>query len=235
MIARLAWWGVLAVIGVAATFAQIDRSSRFNPQLAALVPPAFSGFAAEQRTRQAIAAQQPERALAEAEALVARRPLPAEHLGMLAVAAAMNERTDQSIAAIEAASLRGWRSPIIQQAVAEAALEQGAHDIAAQRITALFATGKLRDAALDLARRLLATPEGQAAFARRFAAPGHWQENALQSLAGTVPAEDLSATLALAAEQGAVFDCSRLARVIQSHERDGEALAAARLAQICPN
>jgi len=233
MIARLAWWAVLAVVAVVASFAQLDRSSRFEPHLAPFVPPALSGFAAEQRTLQAIAAQQPERALAEAEALVAARPLPAENLELLAVAAAMNERTDQSIAAIEAASTRGWRAPIIQQAVAEAALAQGNHDIAAQRISALFATGSQRDAALDLATRLLATSAGQAALAKRFAAPGHWQENAVQPLAGVVPPQDFSATLALAAEQGAVFDCHRIERVIQRYERDGEALAAARLKEIC--
>lgn len=234
MIGRLIWWVVIVAIAVIASFAQIDRSSRFNPSLAPLVPSAFSGFAAAQRTRLAIAAEQPELALAEATALVKARPLPAENLELFAIAAAMNGRTEQSIAAIEAASLRGWRAPIVTQAVAQAALEQGEYDSAAQRISALLATGSARDAALTLANRLLTTPEGQAAFARRLAAPGHWQGNALPRLADVVPASGFSATLALAAEQDADLDCGRLASVIQRYEREGETGPAARLRAICP-
>lgn len=234
MTVRLAWWFALAVVAIVASFAQIDRSSRFNLHLASLVPAAFSGFAAEQRTRQAIAAQQPQLALAEAEALVAARPLPAEHLELLAIAAAMNDRPGQSIAAIEAASLRGWRAPIIQQAAAQAALAQGQHDSAAQRITALLATGSAREAASELAARLIASPEGQAALARRFAAPGHWQTNAIQQLPSAAPAPDFASMMALASEQGASFDCGRLSRIIERYEREGQTASATRLKQICP-
>jgi len=235
MIMRLAWRAVLAAIAIVAGFAQIDRSSRFNPQLAPYVPAAFSGFAAAQRTRQAVAAQQPERALAEAKALVAARPLPAENLQYLAIAAALNDQTEQSIAAIEAASTRGWRAPIVQQALAQAALEQGAYDSAAQRITALFATDSAPEAALVLAGRLLATPEGQAAMARRFAAPGHWQDNAMQKLGGSIPAADFAAMLILTAEQGGSVNCSRLRNTISRFEREGAAGPSAQLKAICPN
>ncbi|WP_052768880.1 hypothetical protein [Aurantiacibacter marinus] len=235
MIGRFAWWAVLAAIGIVTGFAQIDRSARFTPHLASLVPPAFSGFAAEQRTRQAIAAQQPDRAIAEAKALVAARPLPAENLALFAIAAAMNEQNDQSIAAIEAASTRGWRAPIIQQAVAQAALEQGEYDRAAQRIAALLATGSARDFALDLAARLTTTQEGQAAFARQYAAPGHWQDNAVRQLGTTMPAQDFAATLAMAEELGASINCGRLRNIIQRYEREGQTVPAARLREICPD
>ncbi|WP_340588385.1 hypothetical protein [Erythrobacter alti] len=234
MMGRFLWWGLLAAVFVVASFAQLDRSSRFAPHLARFVPPAFSGFAAEQRTRQAIAAQQGERAIAEAEALVTARPLPAENLELLAIAAALSERNEQSIAAIEAASTRGWRAPIIQQAVAQAAIEQGNHDIAAQRISALLSIGEMREAALVLAGQLVATPDGQVALARRFAAPGHWQDNALRSLAGTVPPDKYSTTLVLAAKQGATLDCRIVERVIQNYVLENEDSAAARLREICP-
>lgn len=78
----------------------------------------------------------------------------------------------------------------------------------------------------------MATPEGREAFARRLAAPGHWQNNALPQLGGALPASDFVATLTLAEVEGASFECSRLRSVIQRYERDGATGPAARLSEI---
>lgn len=233
MILRLVWWAVLAVLVVIASFAQIDRSARFQPELAELVPAQFSGFAAEQRTRAAIMAQQPDVALAEARQLVARRPLPAEHLGLLSLAAAMAGDGDQARAALEAASLRGWRMPVAQLAAGEAALVQEEYDIAAQRVAALMATGSMPDEAIDLAARLIALPEGQTAFARRLAARGHWQDAAITPLASAAAPADLAVVVSLAMAQGAQLDCGRISQIATRFAQDGANQAAQQLRAAC--
>ncbi|MGB3166540.1 MAG: hypothetical protein WBA68_07190, partial [Alteraurantiacibacter sp.] len=73
MIGRPAWWALCFAVAVVLTFAQLDRSARFAPQLASLVPHAFSGFAAEQRAAAALGGV-PDVAVAKARILVARRP-----------------------------------------------------------------------------------------------------------------------------------------------------------------
>lgn len=230
--ARLLFRLALAVTALAASFAQLDRAARFAPGLAGAVPPALSGFAAEQRTRHAIAAQDGEAALAEAQALLARRPLPAEHLGLFAVAAAMAGEEDRSRAALELAMQRGWRDPLAQQAGAAAATSQGAHDIAAMRIAALYAIGEGEGASL-YAAQLVSTAEGRAAFATRFATAGHWQRQVPDALSNAADPNDFAATMALASEAGATLDCARLERIATRYQREGHADAAQSLRETC--
>ncbi len=233
MIYRLFWFATIAALAVVTVFAQLDRKARFAPALAPIVPAAFSGFAAEQRTRIALVVQDGATAEAEARALVEKRPIAAEHLAKLSLAAAMNDHGDTSVAALEAASVRGWREPIAQYASARAALEEGAHDIAAQRVSALLATGKMNEPALDVAARLITTPEGQEAFARRLAAFGRWQANALSPLSQKADPADLAATLALALDQGANLDCLHLRRVTETIEKSESEEVATALREQC--
>ena len=228
MIARMLWWTSLAAIGLAAAVVQLDRSARFDPELAAMVPTSLPGFATEQRVKAAIADRDSATALAEARALVRGRPLPAEHLSLLSYAAAMEGDEALALAALEAATLRGWREPLAQQAAAEAALLSDEHDIAAQRIAALLATGELRDEALDLASRLLASEPGRQALARRLAADGHWQVNALVPLAAVAEPRQLTQAIVLAAGGGAALPCDRLSAIAAAYAnigRDAEAAA----------
>ena len=117
---------------------------------------------------------------------------------------------------------------MVQQASAEAALAQGRYDAAAQRIAALFATGDARDEALDLARRLLAEPEGRSAFAALLASRGHWQEGTLESLSLAVDADDFALTA-----QEAELHCSRTALIADRFGEEGSAEAAAILRRSC--
>lgn len=221
--------GILAlVMAVVASLAQLDQQSRLSPAYALLVPEGFSGNAARERSKLAVQTSDPSRALAEARQQIALRPMPAESLTVLALAAIEAGDTETARNALGAASRRGWREPISQLASGEAALQQGEYTVAAQRVSALLATGNLQEPAMDLLARLLESPEGREAFALRLAAFGRWQGNVLLPAAGVVNAEDWSDTLARAQDKGAELDCNRLRGLAERYRRDGEAAALAR-------
>jgi hypothetical protein len=226
MIWRMAWGMVLAALAVIACFAQLDRASRTQPQLAAAVPEVFRGFAAERLTQIALAARDGAAANREVRLLIRSRPLPAEHLRLLSQAAALAGDTPRSLSALEAASIRGWRDPVAQFAAAQAALLQRQHAAAAQRIAALFATGSLPEQTPALAAELLADPAGQAAFARQLATPSRWPGNALTPLAEAVPPAALARTLGLAQGAGAMLPCDRLAVLARRYQAEGQEAAA---------
>jgi hypothetical protein len=144
VIGRILWLAGLAALALVACLAQLDRAARSQPALAVLVPSLFRGFAAQRLTEQAIAAEDGVTALREARLLVRARPLPAEHMRLLSQAAALKGDSPLALAAMEAATSRGWRDPLAQLAAGQSALLQGRFDAAAQRIGALFAVGALR-------------------------------------------------------------------------------------------
>lgn len=225
---RLLFGLVALALAALATLAQLDQQSRLTPGYAMFVPQTFSGNAARERSKLALQLGQPGVALGEAREQIALRPMPAESLTVLALAALDAGDADTAREALGAASRRGWREPIAQLASGEAALQQGEYAIASQRIAALFATGNLRDTAMSLLARLLETPEGREAFAERLAAFGRWQNNVILAAAGALDAEQWSDTLARAQAKGAELDCNRLRQLAERYGREGKDAAAAR-------
>lgn len=222
MIVRLAWAGFLALVAVIVGFAQIDRAARFNPVLLPLVPAEFRGFAGAVLTRQAIAAQDGERALALATDLVRVRPMPAEHLALLSRAALLAGQAELGLAALEEAGRRGWREPSSQHAMARAALASGDTDAAVLRVAALLATGSLPAKETDpLLAQILRQPDGPEALAARMAQEGYWQAAVLRR-AGSMPAGPFTQMLALAQASGAQFDCDSLAQAMRALRGAGE-------------
>jgi hypothetical protein len=219
----------ILLLGGVITLAQLDQQAMRSPGLALAVPEFASANAA--RVRAQLDLQLGDDSLVDARRQLLLRPLPAESLTLFAFARAATGDDATATAALEAASTRGWREPVSQLASGEAALQQDEHAIAAQRIVALLSTGDLVEPALDLLARLLATPEGRAAFAYRMAQAGHWQGNRLPDMAGAVDPADLAATLALAQAQGARLPCDRLALVASGYRQRGEQ---ALLAQFWP-
>lgn len=228
MIARLAWGGLFALLAVVTVLAQLDRASRFEPGLAPLVPEAFRGFATRHLAAAALLARDAEGAEAQARALVRARPLPAEHLTLLAQSATLAGDETQALAALEEATTRGWRDPLAQQAAAEAALQAGEAGAAAQRIAALLATGALPDQTGAQLARLLAEPAGRRAFAALLAGPGRWQRNFPAFAAPVTAPADLAETLALAQAAGAGLPCARLEGIAESYLSAGMEAQAAR-------
>ncbi len=221
---RLIWTGALLALAVVVIFAQLDRASRFQPHLTPLVPRAFSGFAAEQRSRDAIAAEAGETAVSEARRLIARRPLPAEHLALLSLAATQDGERALALAAMEASATRGWRVPVAQLASARAALSAERHDLAAQRIAALLSTGSLPDETRALLAELIVSAEGRAAMVERYAADGHWQANSLTVALPSADPRDVALLLAEALDAGATLPCDRLAILVASVAAEDRAL-----------
>ena len=227
MIGRLVWWSALAVVALVTLAAQLDRSARFSPSLAPLVPQAFAGFAAERTAQRAVLSQEPEVALASTRALIAVRPLPSEHLSLLAQAQIRAGEEQAAIATLQAATKRGWRDPLAQLAAAQAAVADGAHEAAALRLQALFATGKMPDQSIATLALLLASQGGREAFAKRLVEGARWPANLLNPASFAIAPSDLAPTLVLAREKGAHFDCNALRRIADRYAGDGHSAESA--------
>ena len=221
MIARIVWSLAIVLVASVASLAQLDRSARYSPALAELVPAPFQAFAARHLAAEAILERDGETALPLARALVKVRPVPAEHMTMLAQARGLAEDQPGALAALSEAIQRGWRDPVAQQSAAEAALLSGDFTTATQRISALLATEQLPDEMVRQLARLLQNEAGRTAFAAALAAPGRWQSNLPTRAADSVAPADLAETLALALDQGADLPCSSLGYVAQSYRTNG--------------
>ncbi|MBA4353440.1 MAG: hypothetical protein C0409_01990, partial [Novosphingobium sp.] len=128
----------MAGIAVCAASAQLDRASRREPALASLVPAPFRSFAQERLTAASVRSEAPDIALSAAKTLVRRRPIPSEHLSMLAIAEERNGDRADSALLIQASARRGWRDAIAQQAMFDIALNAGDRAEASRRLAALW-------------------------------------------------------------------------------------------------
>ena len=220
-IGRIVWTSLIVAVAAVTTLAQLDRQSRYAPALAAYVPAPFQGFAARHVATRAVLERDAEAAMAATRRLVMVRPVPAEHLSMLAQAATLNNDEPLALAALGEASRRGWRDPLAQQAAAEAALLDGDAEAATQRIGALLATDTLPEETSVQLARLLAMPEGQAAFARYLANPGRWRVDALPQAARVAAPADVAETVVLARAEGAELSCEMLSRLAEPYVKGG--------------
>lgn len=210
MITRIAILAALLATGGAISFAQIDRTSREEPSLSLLVPSIFSAEASRTRAYAAVQAGLGEQAMTEARTQLRLRPMPAESLSLMFVAASSHGETEIALAALNAASRRGWREPLSQLASGQSALRRGNHDIAAQRIVALLSTGRLSEQAMALLDELLQTTAGREAFAKRLIEHGLWQNGLLVSAPEALEPRTWLATLEKAEETGFAPNCDLL-------------------------
>lgn len=220
-------YAILAGLAAVAVLVQLDQQSRSDAVFAPAVPEPVSANASRVNSRALLLAGDAEGALSQARTHLHLRPLPAESLTTLALAAAANEDEATLIAALEAASTRGWREPVAQMASGQSALETGEYDIAAQRIIALLSTNELREQAYFLLGQLIESPEGREAFAGRLGTFGRWQAGLLRP--GALESLDLqnwAQTIAMAQAKGAQLPCDRLAILAENYERAGEVEAA---------
>lgn len=148
MIGRIASLGGLLALALLTTFLQLDRQSEITPALAAMVPEPLRGYAQVQIAGAAAESEDSALGLAEARRLVRRRPVPAEHLTLLALAQTRAGEVEQAGLTVQIAGQRGWREPLAQEAVLRLALEAGDKPEAARRYTALFLRGATPDALL---------------------------------------------------------------------------------------
>ncbi len=205
------WLIALVLIGLVTTGVQLDRQARVSGDLAAPVPTPFRAFAQERLATRTLAASDSNQALAEAQRLVARRPLPAEHLRILAIAQALNQNDTGSLQTLQTASQRGWRDPITQEAVLRLAIETGNHREAARRYAALMAMPNTSNPLLsELGEAALETPDGRSTFAAVLAPAKRWHRTFLRRGLPNLKPRAFAELIAEAQDLGAKFDCAQL-------------------------
>lgn len=138
MISRIAWFAAIVIAALLTAGLQLDMRARTAPGLAPAVPAVLRNSAQTVVTRQTLAGGQTQRALAEAQTLVLRRPLPAENLLLLAAAQAGAGQQEAALRTIQIAGRRGWREPVAQEAMLRLAFANGDRPEAARRYAALF-------------------------------------------------------------------------------------------------
>lgn len=168
-VSRLAWGAAMAGIAVCAAGAELDRATLRNPALAPLVPTPFRSFALGPLVDRAIDAGDVEAAQARASALVKARPIPAESLSKLGLAALAAGDQSRAVGALALSAQRGWRDALAQRVTAASAIEVGEWGVAADRTAALWQTGKAGDLDAELTRQVVGNPTARPAFLKRIA------------------------------------------------------------------
>lgn len=216
MITRIFWFALLGAVALVTISVQLDRQSRKTPTLASSVPAMFRSSAQLPMAVFALGGEDPQAALEEAERLVARRPMPAEHLRVLAQAQFAAGEADASIMSIQYAAQRGWRDPLAQEAVLRLALENGNKPEAARRYAALFlrrdTTGELLE---ELGPAVLAEPggEGRRTLIEIVGGGTRWHDQFLRRGARVLPPDAYAEIVTTSTASGSRFDCGVLRSV----------------------
>ncbi len=231
MIGRILW--ITALLGVAAVTAalQLDRQSEGAPQFAPLVPAPLRSYAQAQIAAAALEGDDPAAALEAAKELVRRRPMPAEHLTLLAAAQAKAGEADAATFTIQLAAQRGWRERVAQETMLRLAVAAGDKPEAARRYAALFRNNATANELLmEFAPQVLGEPggAGQAAFSDILAGAPRWYEQYLQRGAQIMSPAAFAEVLVLSLDRGATFTCDQI-RLAAENLGKRDAAAAAKL------
>lgn len=240
MIGRIAWLAGLAAIAVITVFVQLDRQAEANPALAPLVPQPFRAHAQTFIAAAAAEGKDSANALEEAERLIRRRPVPAEHLTILALAQTKAGQVEQAALSIQIAGQRGWREPISQEAVLRLALAAGDMPEATRRYAAMFLRKTTPDdLLLELGPQVFGEP-GEASRSTMtdiLVGAERWYNLFPQRGVRVMPAQAFAEIAQSAIARGVQFDCTQLARTVgalrQQDEQAADKLIVA-AAGLCP-
>lgn len=226
MIGRALW--VLFILGIAIVTAgiQLDRQSRYVPTFAASVPEPLRAFSQRHAVKAALEGGDDQLALEEARKLVARRPMPAEHLRLLSLAEFEAGQIAEGSYSIQLAARRGWRDRPAQRTMLELALGVGDQAEAARRYAALFVRQSETDAELrELAQKVFApgTDEARSVFAQIVAGAQRWHRIYLRKGPAVIPPEAFTEITVRASEAEANFDCEALESARERLSRRDEA------------
>lgn len=191
---HIAWPILLLGVAVIAAAAQLDRQTRRDPQLSPLVPWPARSFAQRHVAAEALGGDDKALALAEARRLIQRRPVPAEHLRLLAEAQLSAGEPAAAYRTIQLAARRGWRDRATQEATLLIALEAGDDAEAARRLAALWVLDPRAERLPALAARVLESEEARETLSLIAADAPRWRGRFLAS-GGRVIAPDVFADL----------------------------------------
>lgn len=215
---RVAWWAVIAGLAILVILSQLDRASRHNPAIAVAVPGPFKSFAQQPTALAALVSGDPEVALTEARRLVRRRPLPAEHTYILALAELGAGNSVGYARAFELATTRGWRTVPVQVAAAEAAIGRGDAKAGALRVAALWMVDGSNPAVPTLTRSLLALSAGPEAFGETMAGMRMTPASLVSRIGGMATRQQAARVVDAATQSGMAFTAADLARIQQLPE-----------------
>ena len=219
MMARIAWLVSLAAIVVVAFGVQVDRQARKTPSIAIGVPESVRSTAQLPVAAYALDSGETGRALVEAEKLVRRRPIPAEHLRLLAQAQFAAGELEKGGLTIQYAAQRGWRDMLAQEAMLRIALNAGDEAEAARRYTALFVNQATEDALLiELGDIVLAQPggTGRETLTEIVTGAQRWHSQFLRRGWRVMPPDAFVEIVATSSDRGAVYDCDQLRLGVRS-------------------
>lgn len=229
MIAGTIWRALLVVIALVTLGLQFDRQTRRSAGIAENVPELFRSAAQFPFAARALAGDDPAFALAEAKRLVERRPLPAEHLRVLAQAQFAAGQIDESALTIQFAAQRGWRDPLAQESMLRLALAAGDTAEAARRYAALFLRRDTEDALLEE----LGPPifeesgsDGRETLIAIVSGGDRWHNQFLGRGARVLPPAAFAEITAVSIERGVTFNCAPLALAVTGVVRKDPSLGA---------
>ncbi|MEP5936807.1 MAG: hypothetical protein ABJ239_00615 [Erythrobacter sp.] len=226
---RLLWPVLLATLAIVALFAQLDRQARYSPELSQWVPEPFSSFSRVHHIEQSsggpdselVTQNALEQSLSQARALIARRPIPAEHHRLLAEAQLAIGQLKRATVTIEQAARHGWRNQRIQQAMLVLAMKAQDDQQAAMRLASLWALSRDRKALQRYSNSTLESPIARREFAKILAG-ARWRRNFLISGSSFLTPDVFAETLEVAFKAGAQFDCKRLNRSLNAQARSAD-------------
>lgn len=222
MIARIIWIAALVVIGALTAQLQLDRQSAREAEAAQWVAQPFRAYSQAILTEQHINGDDPARALIEAQRLVERRPMPAEHLTALTKAYIKNGDATAATLSIQSAAQRGWREPLAQETMARLALANDDLAEASRRFVALLVLGDGNEALLsDLAGQIFAEPDspGLAPVVEVIGDADRWQKLFLRRGPTVMPPDAFAAILQASSEEGARFECALIEQAAKKLRR----------------
>lgn len=231
MTGRILWLALLLALAGVTTMLQIDRQAEATPALAPLVPGPMRGYAQARIAAAAIERGDGAAALAEARRLVQRRPVPAEHLTLLAIAQNKAGQPEQAGLTIQMAAKRGWREPVAQEAVLRLALVAGDKPEAARRYAALFLRAATPNPLLvELGPAVLDETggPGQSTLVDIISGTDRWHDAFLRRGVQVMPPAAFTDITLASMARGARFDCGVLRQSLKGLGQK-DAAAAARL------
>ncbi|MEL6738467.1 MAG: hypothetical protein AAFO28_06035 [Pseudomonadota bacterium] len=239
MISRALWILAVIALGFVTVSVQLDRQARIAPARANSVPEPFRAFAQRHITAEALLAQNEALALKEARRLVARRPMPAEHLRMLSLAQFAAGESEQSVYTIQLAARRGWRDQPSQSTMLRLALAAGDQAEAARRYAALFSQGGVDESELKGLGDLVfgdESEEARAQFAQVVTDAARWQRIYLRKGPNVLPPEAFVDVTKRVTQAGVRFECDGKARAVQRLSRadKGSSEALKAILDYCP-
>lgn len=216
MTKRILWVGLVAMLALVTAQLQLDRQAAREPAYAHYVLDPFRANAQPAITADAINNQDPATALYEARKLVGRRPVPAQHLTLLAEALYQNDAVEPASRAVQLAAERGWRDPVAQQVRLGLAMEAGDKAEAARRFVALLVLqsgDRSNMAAVGTAIFGSTAPEAENAVVDLLSGTERWHIAFLRRGAATIPPGPFARIVIASLSRKAPLDCKILAEV----------------------